>query len=229
MLILPLSLLLPQCKHSLRCSRVKWLFPWQQYGLHQPLPSSFPLWPHLFLSRMELRQEARSVSWRTWRHWHENLTVVNREHTTGSALFINVFFCYIVFMVPSFHVSPDHPDRTHAHGSVPAASRRSCPPRQPLPCNSGHSCCGGASVSTLPGCATAASTYQVQNKRARANAYGSYSSWTYTTDLLTCSFTTWTLFKKKKTDTKKNNMSNSSFKWLRALYFVLSWKTSPQN
>lgn len=55
-------LFLPQCKRSLLCSRVKCLFPWQQCGLHQPLPSSFPSWLPHFLSRMVLRQEARSVN-----------------------------------------------------------------------------------------------------------------------------------------------------------------------
>lgn len=59
--ILHLFLSLLQCKHSLQCCRVKCLFPWQLYGLRQPLPSSFPLWLHLFLSRTELRPEARSV------------------------------------------------------------------------------------------------------------------------------------------------------------------------
>lgn len=57
-----LFLCMPQCKHSLQCSRVKCLFPWQQCELHQPLPNSFPLWLHLFLSKMVLRPEARSVT-----------------------------------------------------------------------------------------------------------------------------------------------------------------------
>lgn len=51
-----------QCKPSLRCSRAKCLFPWQQFGQRKPLPSSFPLLLHPFRSRMVHRREARSES-----------------------------------------------------------------------------------------------------------------------------------------------------------------------
>lgn len=49
-----------QFKLSLQFCKVKCLFPCQQYGLQQPLPHSFLLWLHLFLSRMVPSLEARS-------------------------------------------------------------------------------------------------------------------------------------------------------------------------
>lgn len=133
-----------QCKHSPRCSRVKWLSPWRRYAPRRLLPSSFLLWPRLFLSRTALRQEARFAALRNYQD------------------FFFFFFFSSQCEALTLLIYLDHPDRPHARGPVSAASRRGSPPRQSLPCDDGHRCHRASRVrGPLAGCSAAASKHQV--------------------------------------------------------------------
>lgn len=58
----------------------------------------------------------------------------------------------------------DHPDRTHAGGPAPAASRWRRPSCWHLSCDHGHSSRRGSRISSISGCAAATCTHQVQSQ-----------------------------------------------------------------